>query len=199
MRDARASLQIYTATRGTNDTSLAIAHAILGEALVGIHDVAGAIAEYRAALAIYETADDQGRWNAAIVRVGLAQVLAATGDTAAARVQFSRAETVLRAAPDRNGNREAALLALAGLVACDAADRRVDRDRLRALEDTVAAERDLSPEAIGFIAFARARAWAALGDRGQSRALAAAARAAFAKCGIADRSDVQARALAAIQ
>jgi tetratricopeptide (TPR) repeat protein len=197
VRDARECLRIFAATLGPHDTSLARAHATLGDALRRAGDAAAAVAEYRAALAIYQTSDGQGGEDAAIVRVDLGHLLANGEDAAGACAQFARAEPALRHAPGEN--HVYALLALAGLVACDAADRRVDRARLRALEDAVAADRTLSPEAIGFTAFARARASSALGDRGQARALAQEARAAFTRAGVANRSDVPARALGAMR
>jgi tetratricopeptide (TPR) repeat protein len=195
LRDVQDCLQILTATLGPADAMLARAHAEIGHARKHLRDPAGAIAEYRVALAIFEAGEGQGGEEAAVVRVDLGRLLASAGQLAEARVQFARAEPALRGV--QGENRDYDLLALAGLVACDAADRRVDRARLGALEDAVAVRRALSAEAIGFTAFARARAWAALGDRRAARALAATARAAFVQAGIGDRSDVPMRSLAA--
>jgi len=197
VRDLRDCLRILEATLGPRDTFLAVAHSSLGDALRWVGDPAGATAAYRAALAIYETGDAKGGEAAALVRVDLGDLLVVAGDLTGAREQFGRAEPALRGVVGKN--RSYGLRALAGLVVCDAADRRVDRARLGALEAAVAAEPALSPETIGFTAFARARAWAALGDRGQARALAQAARAAFARAGVTARSGVPMQALAAMR
>jgi len=183
----RECVAIFAAVRGPHDAMLALAHGGLGDALQWVNDPAGAIASYQTALAMYEGSDAADGEDAAVVRVDLGQLMAAAGATSAARIQFARAYQSLAAVTGEN--RGYALRALAGLVYCDAVDHRVDQRRLVKLEDEVTAEHDLAPDVTAFSAYARARSYAALGDRRHARALGEASRADFAKAKMTTRRD----------
>ncbi len=175
----RESEAILVTTLGSRDTTLARVQEGLGNALLAADDAPGALAAYRASVTSHgEVAMSE---DAAIARVKLGELLVMTGGVRDARHQFDLAARALAALPVLGADaRFYPLRARAGLVYCDAMQGQLDRRRLVAI-DREAAAPELPAEVTGFVSYARARGYAALGDHGKARALAEASRADFGK------------------
>jgi len=178
----RESAAILAIGSGPGDAMLARARAGLGDALQQAGDVRAAAAAYADSLAAYDGMQDRGGGDAAIIRVDYAQMILATQRSAPACAQMAIARTALATAAEGDGrNTDYRMLALAGLVTCDAFAGRIDRARLVEL-DAVAFAADLAgAEMSGWVGFARARGHAALGQRAAALELARASRSAFAR------------------
>jgi tRNA A-37 threonylcarbamoyl transferase component Bud32/tetratricopeptide (TPR) repeat protein len=178
---------------GAGDAILARARAGLGDALQQAEDYPAAAAAYGEALVAYDAMQDRGGGEAGIVRVDYAQMLMVSGQPALACAQMATARATLIAAPEgdgRNGNY--AVLALAGVVTCDALAGRIDRARLAELDAAAPAMEAVSAEVAARVGFARARGHAAVGERAVAVALARASRDAFARAGMpARRAEVE--------
>jgi serine/threonine-protein kinase len=128
-------------------------------------DERGATRDALAALAIFENNGHGDSVDANEVHVFLAELALRRGEVAEARAGYTRAYAVLLASEGPTS--QDTLVAEAGIVYCDAVQRRVTRSSLDLLERGVAAAkpRELEPEDQAFITQARARAHAALGER----------------------------------
>jgi len=182
----RRAVEILAATMGPNDVMLARARSGYGNALQRAGDAKGAMASDQAALAGFQASEEADGEDATTLRIELAQLLATAGDITAARDHFEHAYRSLAGIDDHRGD---AVMALAGIVLCDARSRRIDRARLADLERAVAEGGDLEPEATALAAYARSVSYAALRDRAKARTLAAASRDGFAKAEMTARRD----------
>ncbi len=184
----RECVAILERAMGPRDLLVAQARSGLGGALQQAGDLAGATAAFQGALAIYEAGEAANGEQAAQARVELGLLLAITGaPTATPRALLERAYPILIEGEDRNY----AVLARAAIVYCNAVEGRIDRARLKELEDL--ATTGLDPRTIAFIAYARARSAAGLRDLANAKALGEASRAGFAKLQMTPHRDAVAR------
>jgi tetratricopeptide (TPR) repeat protein/tRNA A-37 threonylcarbamoyl transferase component Bud32 len=133
------------------------------EALNG--DAAGAKRDTLASLAIFDKNGHGDSDDASESRINLAQLALRSGDVIEARAGYTRAYDALL--KSQGPSSPDTLVAEAGVVYCDAMQRRVTRASLDALERGLATAKasDFEPHVQTFIAEARTHAHAALGER----------------------------------
>jgi tetratricopeptide (TPR) repeat protein len=182
----RQAVATFARVLGPLDMPLASARGDLARSLEAAGDLAGATASAEAAVSAFDRASSGGGAVAAGARVVLGALLL-PDDAARACRQFAVARDALVGADDRG--RDDAVAALAGLVQCDVIAGSPDRARLLELEQALATVRRLEPAEAAWIAYARARGHAALGDAATARAHGAAARDGFAQATLRRRRD----------
>jgi eukaryotic-like serine/threonine-protein kinase len=181
--DYPAAIEAYQASAKILVDALGADHDIVARIYIGLgntHRAAGdraaARRELERALAILDKKESP---EAAIARSNLAQMALERGDCKVARKDFELAFAAMAAS--MGAENPMTLIAQAGLVYCDAVERRVDPERRQAFETVVAAAPidSFEPQALGFLQYTRARVAAAGGDKPRARELAAAAIAAY--------------------
>lgn len=182
--DLPAAIKAYRESADILRAALGPTHDIVGRVQVGLAvtlriagDDKAAREELLAAIKIFDGNGASGADDARSAFINLGEIDLARGKVADARKSFARAMEGVTDASNRP-----ALMGRAGLVFCDAVERKVDRARLTELEDAIAKIKaeDLEPHLRAFIDFARALAYAALGDRARAREVGAASRDGYA-------------------